>query len=114
MTARSTNQVDMSVFPIMDEYPLRLWQGDDNDSAIANDHRVDDCIRPFSWNGCTNDAWMRRPSGETDSVQLDRGLMLMGQPGTGQSQRSSPTEPMNNPRTHRITNTRSCSTENTK
>ena len=114
MTARSTNQVDMSVFPIMDEYPLRPWRGDGNDSAIANDHRVDGFISPFSWNGCTNDAWMRCPSRETDSVQLDKRRGCVVRWATRQSQRSSAPEPTNNPRTHRITNARSCSTENKK
>jgi hypothetical protein len=112
MTGRSANQVDMSILPGVEEYPMRLIPRYVNDSAIANNHRVDDFIGPFSWYGCTDDGWMRCPSRETDSLQLDKRQVVHWH--TGQSQESSATEPTNNPHTHLLTNARSCSTENTK
>jgi len=112
MTGRSANQVDMSILPGVEEYPLRLMRRDVKDSAIANNHRVDGFLGPFSWYGRTDDVWMRCPSRETDCVQLDKRRVEHWH--TGQSQESSAPEPTNNPHTHRITNARSCSTENTR
>jgi hypothetical protein len=40
MPARSTNQVDMSVFPGVEEYPLRLPRRHVKDSVTANNHRI--------------------------------------------------------------------------
>ena len=114
MTGRSANQVDMSILPGVEEYPLRLRQRDVKDSAIANNHRVDEFMDPFSWYGRTDDVWMRCPSRETDCVQLDKHRGCVVRWATRRSQRSSAPEPTNNPRTHRITNARSCSTENSK
>ena len=115
MTGRSTNQVDMSILPGVEEYPLRLMRSDVNDSAITNNHGVDEFIARFSsWYGCTDDAGMRCPSREADCVQLNIPRGHADRRSTGQSWRSSAPEPMNNPSTHRVTNTRSCSTENTK
>jgi hypothetical protein len=54
------------------------------------------------------------PSRETDSVQLDKHRGCGVRWATRQSQRSSAPESTNNRRTHRITNARSCSTENSK
>jgi len=120
MTGRSTNQVHMSVLPGVKEYPLRLMRRDVKDGAIANNHRVDEFVRQSScWYGRTDNVWMRCPSRETDCAQLDkhRGVWCAGQlekvKGHQRISASAP-EPTNNPRTHRITNARSCSTENTK
>jgi hypothetical protein len=44
MKGRSTNQVDMSILPGVEEYPLRLMRRDVKDSAIANNHRVDEFL----------------------------------------------------------------------
>ena len=115
MTGRSTNQVHMSVLPGVKEYPLRLRRRDVKDGAIANNHKVDNFMRQAScWYGRTDNVWMRCPSRETDSVQLDKRRGCVVRWATRQSQRSSAPEPTNNPRTHRITNARSCSTENSK
>jgi hypothetical protein len=77
MTGKSTNQVDMSILPGVEVYPLPLQhiRSDVKDSAITNNHRVDKLdgtMRPFSWYGRTDDVWMRCPSRETDSVQLHK------------------------------------------
>ncbi len=117
MTGRSTNQVDMSILPGVEEYYLRLGliRKDVKDSAIANNHRIDQSMHPFNLYGRTDDVWMRCPLRETDSVQLDKvRRCVVRWATTRQSQRSSAPEPTNNPRTHRITNARSCSTENKK
>jgi hypothetical protein len=63
----------MSVFPGVEEYPLRLPR-DIEDSTITNNYSIDDFtgMRPFNWHGRTDDTWMRCPSGEADSVQLNK------------------------------------------
>ncbi len=90
MTGRSTNQVDMSVLPGVKEYPLRLMRRDVKDGAIANNHKVDNFMRQAScWYGRTDNVWMRCPSRETDSVQLDKHRGCVVRWATGNSQRSS-------------------------
>src|SRR6266851_3549441 len=110
--------INMSILPGVKEYPLRLMRKDVKDGAIANNYSVDEFIRPFSWYGRTDDVWMRCPSRKIpcNSINIED-VWCAGQldnvKGHQRISASAP-EPTNNPRTHRITNARSCSTENTK
>jgi len=82
MTAGSTNQADMSIFPRVEEDPLRQGRANVKDSVIANNHHVHEFISRYSWHDRTNDGWMRCPLREPDSVQLDkhRGCVLLRRP----------------------------------
>ena len=79
MTARSTNQVRMSIFPRVEEYPLRQERSNVKDSAIADNYHVHEFISRYSRYDRTNDVWMWCPSRELNSVQLDkhRGCVLL-------------------------------------
>jgi len=84
MTGKSTNQVHMSILPGVKEYPLRPIRRDVKDSAITNNHGVDD-VTALSWYGCTDDAGMRCPSREADCVQLNIPRGHGARRSTGQS-----------------------------
>ena len=85
MTARSTNQARTSIFPRVEEYPLRRVRSNVKDSAIADNYHVYEFISRYSWYDRTNDVWMWCPSRELDSVQLDkhRGCVLLWRTSQG-------------------------------
>jgi len=114
MTAGSTNQADMTIFPRVEKDPLRQERTNVKDSEIANNHHIHEYISLYSWYDRTNDVWMWCPLREPDSVQLDkhRGCVLLRRTFTKLN--VTRLEFINYTCTHRTANTRSFSTENAK
>ena len=75
----------MSIFPRVEEDPLRQERSNIKDSAIANNHHVHEFISRYSWYDGINDVWMWCPSREPDSVQLDKhgGCVLLRRTSQG-------------------------------